>query len=257
MFNQTGIKTNYSVEKSKPTSEKLYHTDATLVDIIHTSEQFGLPDKNGHMDFYPDSGPSNLNACNDVVGRFENLDNVILYEEKSDPHKHNSFDEVTVTEKELNQTGGLSGISTSSISTFFGNIFGKIKSMVVSKPKRVFIKMHQFFGCSHLMAMRFFIYSINDCDYRSVYCHSKDEYKKNKCPRKSLSAYPRMGFYADQADEFYRKSMGNFFLQTTDKPPYCLNAIDAPKRNVSEFFRYFIDHLKPNSSRTTTKALNL
>lgn len=211
------------------------------------------------MDFYPDSGPSSLNACDDLSDRFENLENVILYEEKTDPHKHKEkqpeYDDVTLTEKELNKTGGLSGISINSISNFFTGIYGKIKNLIGSKPKRVFIKMHQFFGCSHLMAMRFFIYSINDCDYRAVYCNSLDEYKKNKCPRKSLEAYPRMGFYADKADDFYRKSMGNFFLQTVEKPPYCLKSTGAPRRNVSEFFRYFLDHLRPNNAtKSTTNA---
>ena len=31
----------------------LIKKDAEFVDIIHTSEKFGLVEKNGHMDFYP------------------------------------------------------------------------------------------------------------------------------------------------------------------------------------------------------------
>lgn len=226
------------------------------------------------MDFYPDSGPSNLNACGDIVGRYENLENVILYEETttasdalsfSNKHKHRSekkqtqaeFEEVTLSDKELNKTtDGILGISTSSISTFFGNVYGKIKNVLGSKPKRVFIKMHQFFGCSHLMAMRYFIYSINDCEYKSVMCKSRDEFNKHTCPDLSstLRAYPRMGFYADEADEFYRKSMGNFFLKTSEKPPYCIKKStepnEVPRRSVSQFFKYFIEKLIPNATIT-------
>ena len=31
------------------------------MDIIHSSENFGLSEKSGHMDFYPDLGPSEYN----------------------------------------------------------------------------------------------------------------------------------------------------------------------------------------------------
>ena len=54
----TGLDPAGPFYKSKPFNEKLHHTDANFVDIIHTSEHFGLPEKNGHMDFYPDQGPS-------------------------------------------------------------------------------------------------------------------------------------------------------------------------------------------------------
>lgn len=219
------------------------------MDIIHTSEQFGLTEKNGHMDFYPDSGPSSINACSDsVINRFENEnENFILFEEKgerSSSSKPQEYENVTFGEKELNTTGGLSSLTISSISNYFGNFYDRIKNVISKKPKRIFTKLHQFVGCSHLMAVRFFIYSVNECDYKAVYCHNVDEFKKNKCPRKTLSAYPRMGFGADQSDEFYKKSMGNFFLTTYEKPPYCFKSPE-PKRNVSEFFRYFLDHIKP------------
>jgi hypothetical protein len=48
--------------KSKPFTEKLHYTDANFVDIIHSSDNFGLTEKSGHMDFYPDLGPSEYNV---------------------------------------------------------------------------------------------------------------------------------------------------------------------------------------------------
>ena len=40
---------------SMATHEKLHFTDANFVDILHTSDAFGLSEKHGHMDFFPDN----------------------------------------------------------------------------------------------------------------------------------------------------------------------------------------------------------
>jgi len=34
------------------------------------------------------------------------------------------------------------------------SMWKKVKGWFVSSPRRVFLKAHQFFGCSHLMAVR-------------------------------------------------------------------------------------------------------
>ena len=54
----TGLDPAGPFYEKKPFTEKLHYTDANFVDIIHSSENFGLIEKNGHMDFYPDLGPS-------------------------------------------------------------------------------------------------------------------------------------------------------------------------------------------------------
>lgn len=238
--------------KAKPINEKIHFTDADFVDIIHTSEQFGLSEKNGHMDFYPDSGPSSINACNDITVRFENDDNnVILYEEKVEISKSQNksieYEDITLDEKFTNKHGGLSGITRGSITSYLSGIYGKIKNVFAYKPKRIFSKVHQFVGCSHLMAMRFFIYSINDCEYRAVHCHSAKDFNKHKCPKNDLKAFPRMGYRADESDELYRKSMGNFFLYSYEKPPYCLKTSNTPRKNITQFYQYFLDNLKPKT----------
>ena len=85
---------------------------------------------------------------------------------------------------------------------------------LLGKQKRVFTNMHQFFGCNHLMAVRFFIYSINDCYFYSKTCESRlvkcDLNKFNK------ASYPRMGYHADKLETFFRNASAKFYLDTKE-----------------------------------------
>lgn len=231
----------------KPLEEKLHYTDAQLVDIVHTSQQFGLVDKHGHMDFYPDSGPSGINACGDILNRYENDDNVILFEEDS---KNGQYQNVTLEEKEFEKPSFFNSLTPKSVQNMLKSLLDKIKNFSF-KPKRVFTKVHQFFGCSHLMAVRFFIYSINDCEYKAVYCSSRSDFEKNRCARYNLDAFPRMGYYADRSDQFYQTSFGNYFLYTMPKPPYCMNANSSRMNDVKQFYKYFFDNLRPKKPFST------
>lgn len=209
---------------SKNTSEKLHFTDADLVDIIHTSDNFGLSEKNGHMDFFPDLGE--VTACNEVKNRFENLENVILYEE-ANKKGGDDYKNLTLTSLNENDTK-----SVESLTNKLKSLFGKIKDFFSDKPKRIFVSVHQFFGCSHLMSVRYFIYSINQCDYKSHLCPTRNNYLNKTClDTKSNSDFARMGYHADLSNKKYLTSFGNFYLNTTDKPPYC-----DPKLNKKSGF---------------------
>ncbi|RNA24596.1 pancreatic triacylglycerol lipase [Brachionus plicatilis] len=208
---------------SKKNNEKLHFTDADLVDIVHTSDEFGLSEKNGHMDFYPDLG--DVNACNEVKQRFDNLENVILYEEANS--KDDEFEDVNLTSIDAKDTFSVDNLKSKMIS-----IFGKIKDFFDKKPKRIFISVHQFFGCSHLMAVRYFIYSINECDYRAHLCSRKEDFTTKKClDAKRKPDFARMGYHADKSNAKFLTSFGNFYLATSSKPPYC-----DPKENYKPGF---------------------
>ena len=208
---------------SKTNDEKLHFTDADIVDIIHTSDELGLNKKHGHMDFYPDLG--NVNACNEVKQRFDNLDNVILYEESR--RKDDDFEDINLNSIDKNDVFSVDTLKNKLI-----NFLGRIKYFLNKKPKRVFVSVHQFFGCSHLMAVRYFIYSINECDYRAHMCSNKEDYKAKKClDTKRKPDFARMGYHADKSNSKYLSSFENFYLDTTAKPPYC-----DPKENYEPRF---------------------
>ncbi|CAF1027663.1 unnamed protein product [Brachionus calyciflorus] len=226
-FRITGLDPAGPFFSSKNTSEKLHHTDADLVDIIHTSDNFGLDEKNGHMDFYPDLG--DINACNEVKQRFDNLENVILYEETTTNKKGVEYKEI-----QLNNLTEIDTLSVENLKKKLNSLFCKVKDFFSNKPKRVFISLHQFFGCSHLMSVRYFIYSINKCDYKSHMCNKKQDFEMKKCLDNSNSYdFARMGYHTERSNNKYLTSYGNFYLNTTNKPPYC----DPSQNYKPGFFR--------------------
>ena len=68
------------------------------------------------------------------------------------------------------------------------------------------------------MAVRYYIYSINFCKYRSELCNDT---RKNCRFTKDGDKYPRMGYHADKTDEKYRNSSNTFYTNTTFKMPFC------------------------------------
>ena len=195
--------------------ERLNMYDAEFVDVIHSSKYFGLDEKTGHMDFYEDGGASAVSACDDFTDRAKNHEYIVLYEDKINGNE--LVDNITMNEQELKE--GVNSITSNSIKLKIKNMFGKIKNYVLSRPKRIFLKSHQFFGCSHLMSVRFFLYSINICEFKAIFCQKKNY----KCLKTRGTNYPspQMGYYADRSKEFYKKSNGKFFLETKSTAPYC------------------------------------
>lgn len=214
----TGLDPAGPFYKDKPLSEKLNLNDAQFVDIIHTSENFGLADKLGHMDFFVDNGPSEVTACSGIKDRFDTSDKFILYEEDKNSK---SYDDVYLSDKDVVENGGFNSLSVNKVYNLAKKLFSSIWNFLTNKSKRVFLNLHAFFGCSHLMSVRIFIFSINECLFRVNYCNSIREFKTDKCYKSNNTGYPRMGYYADLSDEFYKISKGSFFSITNSTPPFC------------------------------------
>ena len=173
------------------------------------------------MDFYPE----NI-SCHSVP--FERDENVILYEDdQPSKKKASTYEEIYIGDQELNESGGFLGLSINKLKGKAVRIFNKIKGFFSSKPKRIFLTVHQFFGCSHLLSVRYFLYSINNCVFETMYCKSLEDFRKNRCPVNKNLKMPRLGYYADQSDPEYKKSFGHFFLVTKPKAPYCLDPTTA------------------------------
>jgi len=207
-------------QNAKP-YDKLVPTDARFVDVIHTSNQFGIVEKSGHMDFYPDEGPSKISACDFHNYKFEK---VIIYEEKNPKNK--DYEDITLANEDI-INGRLGNLTIESVSKTIKSAFKNFMSFFFKKPARIFTQVHQFLGCAHLMAMRYFIHSINRCTYQVSYCNNSNILINNTCDHfntyKLNSEQPRMGFYADLASDLFKKSYGNFYLNTTPQAPYCRN----------------------------------
>lgn len=213
----------------KPLSEKLNYNDAQFVDILHTSENFGLADKLGHMDFFVDDGPSEVTACSNIKDRFDTSDKFILYEETN--KKSSSYADVYIEDKDLDKSGGLSNLSLDKVFNFAKRFFNSVMDFFKNKPKRIFLNLHAFFGCSHLMSVRLFIFSINECNYKVSYCNSTNtnDFKKGNCSQLNDLSPPRMGYYADSSDVYFKYSMASFFTNTTSTPPFCKDPISKTR----------------------------
>ena len=215
----TGLDPAGPLFDSKALTEKLDYDDAYFVDIIHTSKRFGITQNLGHMNFYQDNGPSKVNACDKIIDRFENQENVIIYEEEKNSKDYN---DILITD----EVDSISFSSVSSLMNYAKKFWNKIKDFFSKKPKRIFLKAHQFFGCSHLMSVRFFLYSINTCEFNAKYCDSISDFQRNNCFKINNSFIgPKLGYYADKTNDLYKFSRGDFFLITNDKVPYCLDPI--------------------------------
>lgn len=178
------------------------------------------------MDFFFDNGPAGeVKACDDVKNRFETTDKFILYQEDG---KNKTFDDVTLTD--LDKNGGIRNLTVKSVFASMKNFFKKISDFFSKKPKRIFMSLHQFFGCAHLMSVRLFIVSINECELRANLCDSLNDFKKKDCFTNrnktfDIKLLPRAGYHADKAIDLFKKINGSFFSYTAINPPFCLDPI--------------------------------
>jgi hypothetical protein len=171
-----------------------------------------------HMDFYPDKGPSKLKAC-ELDKRLDNVETntnkderIILYEEQS---SSKNYDNVSLSEKDLTPEK-LYMASVNSLISQFNSVVNFFKKFFYTKPKRLFTTAHQFFGCSHLMAVRYYIHSINDCVFRAD-CGSLN------ISSAAAGGFARMGYWSSRSPEIFKRSKASFFVNTTDSAPYCLD----------------------------------
>jgi len=80
------------------------------------------------------------------------------------------------------------GLNKASVASKTQSMWKKVKSWFVSSPGRVFLKTHQFFGCSHLMAVRDFMI-IYDSTFIDFYIWKMFDFILNNFIKLSISKY--------------------------------------------------------------------
>jgi hypothetical protein len=196
--------------------KRLSQDDADFVDCIHTSTTFGLQEKSGHMDFFPDGGKSSAKGC-------EKLIEIKDEDETEKRHRIKRF-LFRNNKGEDNETSD--GLPKKNIVEKIRNKIGQLSPL-----KKVFLNIHAYIGCNHLRSPHYFISSINECQFRAKLCSTWSDYLSNKCKDSTDNdlTYPRLGYHADKSDSIYQLGNGNFYLKTTSKKPYC-----SPSTSLSE-----------------------
>jgi len=198
--------------------KRLSPDDADFVDCIHTSKTFGLQEKSGHMDFFPDGGDSNAKSCEKLLDIRDNDDETA---DKRERIRRFLFGSKDSTE---NENGDLPK----------KNLLERLRDRIgrVGVLKKVFLNVHAYIGCNHLRSPHYFIASIHNCQFRAKLCSSWSNYLANKCndPIDNELTYPRMGFRADRSDIAYQRGNGSFYLKTIATKPYCSDALVSSKQ---------------------------
>ncbi|CAF3731459.1 unnamed protein product [Adineta steineri] len=204
----TGLDPSGPLLRKASIDKRLSRDDADFVDCIHTSTTFGLQEKSGHMDFFPDGGKSSAKGCEKFIQIKDDDDAEV---EKRHRVKRLFF---TKNKDDENEDVPQKGF------------IGKIRDGIgrLNPLKKVFLNIHAYIGCNHLRSPHYFISSINDCKFRAKLCSTWEDYLLlNKCSDSTDNdlTYPRMGYHADQSDAIYRRGDANFYLKTVSQKPYC------------------------------------
>ncbi len=211
----TGLDPSGPLLRQASIDKRLSSDDADFVDCIHTSTTFGLQEKSGHMDFFPDGGHSSAKGCEKFI-QIQDEDDT----EKRDRIKRFFF----------NNNKDQESIDNLPEKNFIEKLRDRIGR--INPLKKVFLNIHSYIGCNHLRSPHYFISSINQCEFRAKLCSSWSDYLLKKC-QDSIDnnfSYPRMGFHADRSDRLYREGNGSFYLKTTREKPYCsLTTISGEK----------------------------
>lgn len=146
--------------KGKDASERLDKSDADYVDIIHTDSFYGIQDRLGHKDFYPNGGG------------FQNGCNILDL----------TIGKRSATENESNHT--------------YENDLESTRLITLNNDAR--FDPVALVACSHLRVMNFFAESIRgQCRFLAVKCENYDKFKTRKCNCES-STCVRMGYNSDE-----------------------------------------------------------
>ncbi len=215
----TGLDPSGPLLRKASVDKRLSQDDADFVDCIHTSTTFGLQEKSGHMDFFPDGGKSSASGCEKLIEIKDDNEIEKRYRIKRLflSHNHDEEDDDTNLPRK--------------------NLLEKLRDKIgrISPLKKVFLNIHAYIGCNHLRSPHYFISSINQCQFRAKLCSTWSEYLLQKC-KDSIDndlTYPRMGFHADQSDQIYRHGNGTFYLKTVAEKPYCSLASQKSKKQTS------------------------
>lgn len=199
----TGLDPSGPLLRKASIDKRLSLDDADFVDCIHTSATFGLQEKSGHMDFFPDGGESSAKGCEKLI-KIQDKDDSTYYKRFffSDSNEFN--EQTNVPQK---------------------NFLERLRDQIgrLNPLKKIFLNIHSYIGCNHLRSPHYFISSINHCEFRAKLCSTWSNYLAKDCqdPLENNKTYPRMGFYADRSDRLYRQGNGSYYLKTIANKPYC------------------------------------
>lgn len=214
----TGLDPSGPLLRKASIEKRLSPDDADFVDCIHTSTTFGLQEKSGHMDFFPNGGQSSAKGC-------EKLIKIKDEEESQGSTFHKRFYLIDSEETEP-QSDNLPR----------KNFLERLRDRIgrLNPLKKIFLNIHSYIGCNHLRSPHYFISSINHCEFRAKLCSTWSNYLANTCsdPVDNNRTYPRMGFYSDRSDRVYREGNGSFYLKTTGEKPYCSSVRTPAKKQL-------------------------
>lgn len=215
----TGLDPSGPLLRKASVDKRLSRDDADFVDCIHTSTTFGLQEKSGHMDFFPDGGKSSARGCEKLIE--------IRDEEEMETRrrlKRFLFRKNNATDEDADEPPRK-------------NFVERLRDRIgqITPLKKVFLNIHAYIGCNHLRSPHYYIASINQCPFRAKLCTSWSDYQRHKCrdPVDNNSTFPRMGFHADRSDRIYRQGNGSFYLKTVSQKPYC-SLTPAPKNQAKK-----------------------
>ncbi|CAF0792641.1 unnamed protein product [Rotaria sordida] len=205
----TGLDPSGPLLRKASIDKRLSLDDADFVDCIHTSSTFGLQEKSGHMDFFPDGGKSNAKGC----------EKFIVIKDKDEIETNIRIKRFLFNRKQKQES------STNDNDLPEKNFIGIIRDRIgrIRSLKKVFLNIHAYIGCNHLRSPHYYISSINQCNFRAKLCSTWLNYLSKTCndPIDNDLTYPRMGFHADKSDSIYRRGNNSYYLKTTPKKPYC------------------------------------
>ncbi|CAF2124099.1 unnamed protein product [Rotaria magnacalcarata] len=221
--------------------KRLSSDDADFVDCIHTSTTFGLQEKSGHMDFFPDGGKSSAQGCEKFIKIEDNDETENRFRIKRFLYSRNRKENDTSEDMPKK------------------SILGKIRDRLgaLTPLKKVFLNIHAYIGCNHLRSPHYFISSINQCNFRAKLCSSWTDYLSKKCkdPVDNDLTYPRMGFYADKSNPIYKVGNGDYYLKTTPDKPYCALSLSSRSEKESKKQTSLKSKLKKKLSKVLPKKI--
>jgi hypothetical protein len=178
-------------DEKTPRRVKLAHTDADYVDVVHTSELFGIQESIGHSNYYPNGGKSQScsvkmpdswsQALLERFAKCEDLKTVSIY-------------------KRILSSLGVGGYAAKMVNSLKSAFVGQNddpndEDVDLLSTLTKLIELPHF--CDHSAAYWYFIRSIRGkCNLVAQECNSWRAYKENKCgaQSKSTTTTNLMGF---------------------------------------------------------------
>ncbi|KAM7074036.1 pancreatic lipase-related protein 2-like isoform 1-T2 [Molossus nigricans] len=233
----TGLDPAEPCFQGTPEEVRLDPSDAMFVDVIHTDSApiipflgFGMSQKVGHLDFYPNGGKQ-------MPGCQKNIFSTIV--------DINGLWEGGISQPEATGTGTrVPGEACPAVrSPHTGPSGPAAPAAVWSACSDWFERTRDFVACNHLRSYKYYSSSILNPDGFLAYpCASYDEFQENSCFPCPVGGCPKMGHYADQFQGKTSAVGQTFFLNTGESGNftrwrYRVSVTLAGKKKVSGYIR--------------------